>query len=156
MNFTVCKLHITKPDQKKKNVTNIWPTRWFIKWLLKIWEISIAKINVCQIPFTCRCNYKEKVVSHRVGRYEEVTEVMMSEGSTGGQQMSSWRKSIKKGAMAPWFGGHAWSEYGHTNYFSYSFIHNLSIFSIFPLLDDTYYLSKALFVIVSLPPRGIG
>ena len=39
--------------------------------------------------------------------------------------------------------------------FSYSFIHNLSIFSIFLLLDDTYYLSKALFVIVSLPPRGI-
>lgn len=80
--------------------------------------------------FTCRYNYKEKVVSHRVGRYEEVTEVMMSGGSTGGHQMSSWRKSIKKGAMAPWFRGHASSEYEHTKYFSHSFIHNLS--SLFP------------------------
>lgn len=26
----------------------------------------------------------------------------------------------------------------------------------FLLLDDTYYLSKTLFLIVSLPPRGIG
>lgn len=60
----------------------------------------------------------------------------------------------KKGAMAPWFRGHASSEYEHTKYFSHSFIHNLS--SLFPLLDDTYYLSKTLFLIVSLPPRGIG
>ena len=55
-------------------------------------------------------------MSHRVGRYEEVTEVM-SRGSTGGHQMSSWRKSIKKGAMAPWFRDHASSEYGHKKYF---------------------------------------
>ena len=47
------------------------------------------------------------ITRKRVGRYEEVTEVLMRGGSTGGHQMSSWRKSIKTGAMAPRLGGHA-------------------------------------------------
>ena len=47
------------------------------------------------------------ITRKRVGRYEEVTEVLMSGVSTGGHQMSSWRKSIKTGAMAPRLGGHA-------------------------------------------------
>lgn len=49
-----------------------------------------------KVPLFAEIVVKNKIASHIMHRDEEVTEVVISRGSAGGQQMSGREKSIKK------------------------------------------------------------
>lgn len=49
-----------------------------------------------KVPLFAEIVVKNKIESHIMHRDEEVTEVVISRGSAGGQQMSGREKSIKK------------------------------------------------------------
>lgn len=68
--------------------------------------ISITKGNVYQSSFICRNNYKEQVVSHCVGREEELKGVVMSGASAGGHQMSGWGNLAKSSDATMVSGSH--------------------------------------------------